>query len=65
VEKEFDTPHENWPRWKTDAGRFDKRNSKIINEFPALQLLLVLKNKISYGGGMWDLCKIIRYFGFR
>lgn len=37
---------------------------RIINEFHALQLL-VLKNKINYGGGMWDLCKIIRYFDFR
>jgi hypothetical protein len=52
VEKEFDTPHENWPRWKTDAGRFDKRTSKIINEFPALQLLLERKKKINNGGGM-------------
>jgi hypothetical protein len=38
---------------------------RIIIEFHALQLLLVLKNKIHDGGGVWDLCKIIRYFSFR
>jgi len=38
---------------------------RIINEFHALQLLLVLKDKINYGGGMWDLYKIIKYFDFR
>jgi hypothetical protein len=38
---------------------------RIINEFHALHLLLVLKNKINYGVGVWDVCKIIRCFGFR